>query len=77
MIKLEDSQIWECETGVVQVQAMGKSFGDFRGIIFSKKKDGSIHYVSMMYNEKNRLIEFIKSLNMINADKRIITKEKD
>jgi len=76
MIKLEDSQIWESDTGVVQVQAMGKSFGDFRGIIFSKKGDGSIHYVSMIFNEKNRLVDFIESLNMTNTGRSIITREK-
>ena len=76
MIKLQDSQIWECETGVVQVQKMGKAFGDFRGIVFKKDADGAIHYVSMLYNEKDRLAEFIKSLNMKNTGKRIVTKEK-
>jgi len=77
MIKLEDSQVWECETGVIQVQAMGKAFGDFRGVIFSKKKSGSLHFLNIIFNEKNRLVDLIASLDMNCVGKRIITKEKD
>lgn len=77
MINLEDSQVWECETGVVQVQAMGKAFGDFRGIIFSKNKKGSLQFRYVTFNEKNRLVNLIESLNMKCIGKRIITKEKD
>jgi len=77
MIKLEDSQVWECETGVIQVQAMGKAFGDFRGVIFSRRKNGSLHFINIIYNEKNRLVDFIESLNMKSLEKRIIIKEKD
>ena len=77
MINLEDSQVWECETGVIQVQSMGKAFGDFRGVIFSKKKCGSLHFVNILFNEKNRLVDFIASLNMQCVGKRIITKEND
>ncbi len=77
MINLEDSQVWECKTGVVQVQAMGKEFVDFRGIIFSKNKNGSLNFASILYNEKDRLVDFIESLNMKTLGKRIITKEDD
>jgi len=75
MIILKDCQIWECKTGVIQIQSMGKSFGDFRGIIFSKRKDGSLHFVNMVFNDKNRLINFIEGLNMEISEKHLVTKE--
>ena len=77
MITLEDAQIWECETCVIQVQSMGKSYIDFRGIIFSKSNDGSLRFVSMIYNEKNRLVNFILGLKMTISKKHIMTKERD
>ena len=75
--ELEDSQIWERERCVVQIQLMGKSSFDFRGVIFEKSKDGTLKFNNVLYNEKNRLIDFIKNLNMKVVKKKIIVKERD
>ena len=44
-------------------------------IIFSKRKDGSLHFVNMVFNDKNRLINFIEGLNMEISEKHLVTKE--
>ena len=77
MVELRDSQIWESERCIIQIQAMGKSTFDFRGIIFEKKRDGTLNFVNILFNEKNRLIDFIKSLKMQEVKKRIITRKRD
>jgi len=77
MQQLKDSQIWESERCIVQIQKMGKSTFDFRGIIFEKNSDGILKFNNVIYNEKNRLIDFINSLNMRAVKKKIITKERD
>lgn len=76
MHKLEDSQIWESEKCIIQIQSLGKGIFDFKGIIFEKNKDEILRFNNVLYNEKNRLIEFIKSLNMKLVEKKIITKRK-
>lgn len=77
MQQLEDSQIWESKRCVIQIQKMGKSTFDFRGIIFEKNNDGNLRFNNVIYNEKNRLVDFIKSLNMKIIKKNIITEERD
>ncbi len=76
MLQLEDSQVWESDHCVVQIQSMGKKAFDFRGVIFSKNKSGMLKFTSVIYNEKNRLEKFILSLDMNPVEKKIITKER-
>jgi len=76
MIKLEDSQIWESDRCILQIQLAGKCCFDFKGIIFEKNKNGSLKFNNILFNEKDRLGDFIKGLNMKLTKKRIITKER-
>ena len=77
MYPLKDSQIWESDRCIVQIQSLGENIFDFRGIIFEKKKDGTLKFNNVIYNEKNRLVDFMISLNMKPAKKKIVTKDKN
>jgi len=77
MIKLEDSQIWESARCIIQIQLAGKDCFGFKGIIFEKDEDKSLKFNNVLFNEKNRLEDFIKDLNMKLTKKRIITKERE
>lgn len=77
MLKLEDSQIWESARGIIQIQKMGRNCFDFRGIIFEKRKDGTLNFANILYNEKNRLVDFIEGLEMKKVTKKIIAKQKE
>lgn len=77
MIKLEDSQIWESDRCVIQVQVRGKAVFDFMAVIFQKNDDGILTFNNVMYNENNRIEKFIKHLNMNLVNKKIVTREKN
>lgn len=76
MIKLKESQIWESEHGVIQIQKMGKNSFNFRGIVF-EKKNNILNFVTIVYNEKDRLVNFIESLNMKEVNKKLIVKQRE
>lgn len=77
MIKLEDSQIWESDRCIIQIQSAGEYCFGFKGIIFEKDNNGSLKFNGILFNEKDRLGDFIKDLNMKLTKKRIITKERE
>lgn len=75
MIQLKDTQIWESEKGVICIQSSGKSCFDFKGVIFSKKNDGNLVFLNVIFNERNRLIKLIENLKMQEVNKKIIAED--
>jgi len=76
MVKLEDSQIWESKKCIIQIQFAGKACFGFKGVIFEKTADDDLRFNNILFNDKNRLEDFIKNLNMKLVRKRIITRER-
>jgi len=76
MEKLKDSQIWESDKCIIQIQERGKAAFDFMAVIFEKKSDGSLKFNNILFNEKNRILNFIEHLNMQEVGKKIITRKR-
>ena len=77
MVQLKESQIWESDKCVIQIQKMGENCFSFRGIIFTKLNDLTLNFNNVIYNEKNRLVKFIENLNMKEVNKKLIVREKN
>ena len=74
MIKLKDSQIWESDRCVVQIQKKGKIAFDFMAVVFEKQDNGVLKFNNVLYNENDRIEKFITHLKMKEIKKRIVTK---
>lgn len=77
MVRLKDSQIWESERCVIQIQTRGKAVFDFMAVIFQKSNDGILTFNNVMYNEDNRIEKFIEHLKMKEVKKKIVTRKKN
>ena len=69
---LKDEQIWENKDSILKIEQMGESF---RGFIFKKQDDGSLRFISAIFDRSVQIERLITGLNMKLVDK-FLTLEK-
>jgi ABC-type Fe3+-hydroxamate transport system substrate-binding protein len=58
---LKDEQIWENDESIIKIEQMGESI---RGFIFRKGKDGSLKFISAIFDRPKQVEQLIEELKM-------------
>lgn len=66
---LEDGQVWENDTDVIQLERRGNSY---MAVIFKKNPQGLTYNIAAVYDRDDKLLEFLDKMQMIPTSK-IIT----